>query len=261
MDIAKDVRVIRFLPAYFSVISHLLALLSQEEPSISEIVQVVGADQALASRLLNVVNSSYYWSVRQIGTLDEAVIRIGIIGLRNLTLAVSMNDITGGVKKDEWKHSLLTAHTADIFARKKGFPMETRRYAFVAGLLHDIGKLFLSRRYMLEYQSVLGRVKTGLSLTTVERNTFGYDHAQVGGMLLEVWNVPPKIIEAIKTHHEPGQNQLAALLYFANQIIHWYEQPAEKKSTLEIAGFSWAEIEQIYCDAASKAHDMETRIH
>jgi putative nucleotidyltransferase with HDIG domain len=261
MDIARDVRVIRFLPAYFSAISHLLALLSQDEPSIPQIVQAVGSDQSLTSRLLNVVNSPYYGSVRQIGTIDEAVVRIGIIGLRNLTLAVSMNDITGGVKQDEWKHSLITAHTTDILARKKGAPLETQRYAFVAGLLHDIGKLFLSRRYALEYHTVLSRTRSGQTLSEAERGVFGYDHAQVGGMLLEVWNVPQKIVEAIQTHHAPGQNQLANLVCFSDQIIHWAELPPGKKTDVEIAGFSREEIEWIYSDASAKAHDMETRIH
>ncbi|MBE0696166.1 MAG: HDOD domain-containing protein, partial [Anaerolineaceae bacterium] len=149
MDIARDVRTVRFLPAYFSVISHLLGLLSQEEPSISEIVYAVGADQSLASRLLNIVNSPYYGAVRQIGSLEEAVIRVGIAGLRNLTMAVSMNDISGGLRQEEWKHSLMIAQTSEILARKLRSTPEVLKFTFVSGLLHDLGKLFLSRRYML----------------------------------------------------------------------------------------------------------------
>lgn len=261
MDIARDVRTVRFLPVYFSVISHLLALLSQEEPSIPEIVYAVGADQSLTSRLLNIVNSPFYGSVRQIGTIDEAVIRIGIAGLRNLTLAVSMNDITGGLRQEEWKHSLMTAQIADILSRKLRSPTEISKFAFVTGLMHDLGKLFLTRRYMLEYQSVYAKMKAGMGLVDAERGIFGYDHAAVGAMMLGVWNVPQVIVEGIHLHHSPGQNKLAAVICYSDQITHWNEQPLEKRSMLEIPGVGQNEVEWIYTDAVAKAHEMATRIH
>jgi putative nucleotidyltransferase with HDIG domain len=261
MDVARDVRTVRFLPAYFSVISHLLALLSQEEPSIPEIVYAVGADQSLASRLLNIVNSPFYGAVRQIGTIDEAVIRVGIAGLRNLTLAVSMNDISGGLRQEEWKHSLMTAQIGEILSRKLRAAPEVTKFAFVSGLLHDLGKLFLTRRYMLEYQSVYAKMKAGMALVDAEKATFGYDHAAVGAMMLGVWNVPVTIVEGIKLHHEPGQNKLAAVLYYANQITHWNEQPLEKRAVLEIPGVGQKEVEFIYTDATAKAHEMAARVH
>jgi HD-like signal output (HDOD) protein len=261
MDIARDVRIVRFLPAYFSAISHLLSLLSREEPSIPEIVQAVGADQSLASRLLNVVNSPVYGSVRQIGSIDEAVVRIGLVALRNMALAVSMSDITGGIKKDEWRHSITVAHLSDILSRKARSVREVQKFSFVTGLMHDIGKLFLSRRYMLEYQSVFNRINKGQTLTDAEKNTFGYDHAAVGGMLLCVWNVPPFIVDAIKLHHEPGDNELATVIYSSNQIIEWGCLPEEKRPALEIMGLGQGEIEWIYSDATSKAREMESRIH
>jgi putative nucleotidyltransferase with HDIG domain len=261
MDIARDVRTVRFLPAYFSVISHLLALLSQDEPSIPEIVYAVGADQSLASRLLNIVNSPFYGAVRQIGTIDEAVIRVGIAGLRNLTLAVSMNDITGGLRQEEWKHSLMTAQIGEILGRKLRIAPEVMKFSFVTGLLHDLGKLFLTRRYMLDYQSVYAKMKSGMELVDAERCTFGYDHAAVGAMMLSVWNVPDVIIEGIKLHHAPGQNRLAAVVCYSNQITHWNEQPLEKRSVLEIPGVGQNEVEFIYSDATAKAHEMAARIH
>ena len=183
MDIARDVRVVKFLPAYFGTISQLLALLSQDEPSFVEIEQAVGADQSLTSRLLTTVNSPVYGAVRQIGTIDEAVVRVGLVGLRNLALAVSISDITGGMKKEEWKHSISVAHMTDILARRVSSTPDVLRFAFVAGLMHDIGKLFLTRRYMLEYQSVMIKVRNGFLLTEAEQSTFGYDHATVGGLL------------------------------------------------------------------------------
>jgi putative nucleotidyltransferase with HDIG domain len=261
MDIARDVRIVRFLPAYFSAISHLLSLLSREEPSIPEIVLAVGADQSLTSRLLNVVNSPVYGSIRQIGSIDDAVVRIGLVALRNMALAVSMSDITGGIKKEEWKHSIMVAHLSDLLSRKIRTEREVQKFAFVTGLMHDIGKLFLSRRYMLEYQSVFNKINKGQTITEAEKSTFGYDHAMVGGMLLCVWNVPSLIVDAIKLHHEPGDNELARVIYFSNQIVEWGRQPADKRPDLEVMGLGQGELDWIYSDAVTKAHDMESKIH
>lgn len=261
MDVAKDVRVVRFLPAYFSAISHLLSLLSQEEPAIPRIIQAVGADPSLTSRLLNIVNSPVYGSVRQIGSIDDAVVRIGVIGLRNLALAISMNDVTGGVKRDEWKHSIAVAYIADLLSKRIHSGLEVQQFAFVTGLMHDIGKLFLTRRYMLEYQSVFTKVFKGATLTEAEKSTFGYDHAAVGGMLLFTWNVPPNIVEAVKQHHEPGQNALAWLINYSNQIVDWREKPADTRTDIDILGLPLTELEWIYYNAVIKAREMETKIH
>jgi putative nucleotidyltransferase with HDIG domain len=261
MDIAKDVRIVRFLPAYFSAISHLLCLLTRDEPHIPEIAQAVGADQALASRLLNIVNSPVYGSVRQIGSIDEAVVRIGLVGLRNLALAISMNDVTGGVKRDEWKHSITVAHVSDMLTRKIHVSAEVQKFAFVTGLMHDIGKLFLTRRYMLEYQSVFTKVFKGQTLSEAETSTFGYDHATVGAMLLQTWNVPECIVEAIRRHHDPQGNSLASIIFYANQIIEWREKPTEARTDIDVVGLPPTELEWVYFDAVIKSREMEARIH
>jgi putative nucleotidyltransferase with HDIG domain len=261
MDIARDVRVVRFLPAYFNAISHLLALLSQEEPPLTEIVQAVGTDQSLTSRLLTVVNSPVYGTMRQIGSINEAVVRIGLVGLRNLVLAVSMNDITGGGKREEWRHSINVAYLADLLAKRAGPGGDVPRFAFVAGLMHDIGKLFLTRRYMLDYQTVVKKVNFGANLTDAEKSIFGYDHAAVGSMLLTAWNVPERIVDAIKVHHEPGENRLAVVIFNSNQVTCWKAHPETAPASLEVMGLAQAEIERLYTEALIKSHDMESKIH
>lgn len=257
MDIARDIRVVRFLPVYFSTISRLLGLLSQDEPSIPEIVQAVGADQSLVARLLCIVNSPAHGAVRQIASVDEAVVRIGLVGLRNITLAVAMADVTGGVKWKEWFHSLTVAHVADLYARKWKSSREVYRFAYVSGLMHDIGKLFLTRRYMIEYQEVYKKVSNGWALNAAEKSIFGYDHAAVGAMLLSVWSVPPLIVEAIYQHHEPGQSSLATVLNIAHQIIDWNQQPADKKYVLALPDVSQSDLERIFSESVIKAREME----
>lgn len=260
MDISRDIRVVRFLPAYFSAVSHLLGLLSREDSEITEIVWVVATDQSLSSRLLNVVNSPVYGGVRQIGSIDEAVVRLGLVGLRNLVLAVSMNDITGGVRKEEWHHSIIVGHTTDLLCRKFRLSPEIGRVAFVSGLMHDIGKLFLTRRYQLEYRYVFTRLNKGMSLIESEKSVFGFHHGAVGGMLLNEWKVPELIVEAIKLHHEPGQNELATLLYYSDYLVRWKEQPAIPQERISIGSLAQEDILDIYDKAANQARDMEAKI-
>lgn len=260
MDIAKDIRMVRFLPAYFSAVSRLLGLLSMDEPSISDIVDAVSADQSLTARLLSVVNSPIHGTVRPIETIGDAVVRIGLVGLRNMTLAVAMNDITGGVKADEWKHSITVAFTADLLAHKSHVPIHLTRFAFVSGLMHDIGKLFLTRRYMLEYQAVFTRMNRGVTLVEAEKSTFGMDHAFVGGLLLSAWKIPELIVDSIKLHHEPGDNHLAKVICSANQLAIWGSQPANKREPLNLLGLPSSVNEQIYADASTKANEMQVRM-
>lgn len=257
MDISRDIRVVRFLPVYFSTISRLLGLLSQDEPSIPEVVQAVGGDQSLVARLLCIVNSPLHGAVRQITTIDEAVVRVGLVGLRNITLAVAMADVTGGVKWKEWFHSLTVAHLADLYTRKQSSSRNMQSLAYVAGLMHDIGKLFLTRRYMIEYQDVNKRVTNGSTLLDAEVSVFGYDHAAVGAMLLNVWSVPPLIVEAIQQHHEPGGNKLAMVLNIAHQIIDWNQQPPDQREVLELPNTSQFDLERMFSDSVAKAREME----
>lgn len=261
MDIAKDVRMVRFLPAYFSVISRLLGLLSMDEPSIPEIIETVSTDQSLTARLLSVVNSPVHGTVRPIDSIDDAVVRIGLLGLRNMTLAVTMNDITGGMKADEWKHSITVAFIADLLAHKCHLQTQVARFAFVSGLMHDIGKLFLTRRYMLEYQTVYTKVNRGTALVEAEKSTFGLDHACVGSMLLAAWKIPDLVVDSIRLHHEPGDNRLAMVICSSNQLLEWGAQPANKRAALDLMGLPPSENERIFADASAKAHEMQLKLN
>ncbi|HEY3343756.1 MAG TPA: HDOD domain-containing protein [Anaerolineaceae bacterium] len=257
INLIEDISRVRFLPAYFNIVGQLLSLLDTENSNITAIVRLVESDQSLASRTLSVVNSSFYSLPRQIGRLDEAVIYLGLNELRNMTMAVAMNDINGGIRKEEWMHSLAVAHLADRLypSRRTRGGEETQKWVFAAGLMHDIGKLFLSRSYIVPYGRVMARVREGATQVEAEGEEFGYDHAVVGGMMLKQWKIPTPIVDAVSAHHNPQDNPLAQVLQLGDRTAHLLELPRnEAADQVEaLTGIGWNELSTIVQKAIEKS--------
>jgi putative nucleotidyltransferase with HDIG domain len=257
INLIEDIAHIRFLPAYFSIVGQLLSLLDTENSNITEIVRLVESDQSLASRTLSVVNSSFYCLPRQIGRLDEAVIYLGLNELRNMTMAVAMNDISGGIRKEEWMHSLAVAHLADrLFpSRRTRGGEQTQKWVFAAGLMHDIGKLYLSRSYTVLYGRVVARVREGASPLEAEIEVFGYDHAAVGGMMLRQWKIPDPIVNAVTHHHDPQDDPLAQIINLGDRTAHLLTlSRTEAADQVEaLTGIGWNELTAIVQKAVDKS--------
>ena len=261
INLLEDIARVKFLPSYFGVIGQLLSLLDSENSNMPEIVRLVESDQALASRTLTVVNSSFYGLPRQIGRLDEAVIYLGLNELRNMAMAVAMNDITGGIRTEEWTHTLAVAHLADRLHSTRRFEtrLEDQKWVYAAGLLHDIGRLFLSRNYMVLYGRILSVCKDRDELIDCEQKIFGYDHAAVGGFMLRQWRIPDQIVEAVAHHHNPQDNPLARTIQLADTTAHLLEQPREQVADQveSSTGMGWNELSQI----VQKAIDKSSMFH
>ncbi len=257
INLLEDISQVTFLPSYFGVVGKLLTLLDTENLSMAEIVHLVESDQALALRTLMAVNSKYYGLPRQIGRLDEAVIYLGLNELRNMAMAVAMNDITGGIREEEWRHTLAVAHLADRLYVVRGVhdDPDGQKWVFASGLLHDIGRLFLSRKYMVLYGRILSMSKDREELIEQERKAFGYDHAAIGGIMLRQWRLPEPIVEAVANHHNPQGNPLAEIIQLADTAAHLLEQPRDQVAdALEAkTGMGWNELSQIVQKAMDKS--------
>ncbi len=119
-----------------------------------------------------------------------------------------------------WNHSLATATSAEIFARSKGDHSEV---SFTAGLLHDIGKLVVTRAMEGDYSKLIKEAKDKeLPLTAIEKSLFNMDHGDAGGILLNRWNLPANIVAAVRFHHRPlgaGEHfRLAAIVHVADYL-------------------------------------------
>ncbi len=188
-----------------------LQLLDHPDYSAAKLTQIIGVDQALSGRLLQWANSPYFGLRYKVATLERAIMVLGTRHIRELLMAISVNEMLnrkmpgyGLDRGDLWRHSIAVAAGARWLAQESKYAQSEQ--AFIAGLLHDIGKLVLDE---LLYSNEVWQEEwhqlqqEGASFTDLERWFCGFDHAQLGRRVAEQWNLPQPLVEAIAYHHNP----------------------------------------------------------
>lgn len=190
-------------PPVYAALSSAMA----NDPSIRDIEEIVMKDQAIAAKVLQIVNSAFFGAPRLVTSLPQALSFLGLSALRSLVLTVeafkvfdSSKGCAGFSFEEHQVHGLLTARIAS----RTVLPRE-RETAFTAGLLHDVGTLILASRVPEVFQEVL-RVSrdTCRPVEDVETERMATSHAVVGAQLLGLWGLPGSIVEIVGRHHEPG---------------------------------------------------------
>jgi len=224
-------------------------MLEDPRTNASDIGRVISQDTGLTARLLKIVNSAFYGFPARIETVSRAVTVIGMRELRGLVLAASAveafskipNEILNMVKF--WRHSVYCGVVAQLLAERCHVLHSER--LFVAGLLHDIGKLILSHRLPDEMREVVSRMRNEQRPDyEIEREIFGFDHADVGGELLKVWQMPKTLTQAVLHHHRPSEAEEATmdvcLVHIANGMTLVAEQGMEVECEVEpINAYAW----------------------
>jgi len=171
---------------------------------VVQLEAIIRRDQALAGGILKMANSAYFGLSKRVDSIRQAAVVLGNNRLRNLAVAVSL----GGVLKQSafgrslWEHSLGSAITASALADLVGYP--DRERAFLAGILHDIGKSALNNQHAdLFIDSVQLAENEGIGSVEAERRIIGTDHCRIGAMLAKRWSLPATLVEAIEMHHDP----------------------------------------------------------
>jgi putative nucleotidyltransferase with HDIG domain len=197
------------LPSVPGVYSDLVELLNDPQCLIEDVGTLVALDPAMSSKLLKIVNSAFFGLGRLISHPGEAAMLLGLETIRSLVLGAHMFQplpapLPGGFSLDRlWAHCLTTADAAQSIAKSLGGNPSELNDAYVAGLLHDIGKLLLCTNFTEAYAVAMVEHGKKLSLS-VERSVFGADHAEVGAYFLGLWGLPERVIEAIAFHHNPS---------------------------------------------------------
>ncbi|MBL9128851.1 MAG: HDOD domain-containing protein [Verrucomicrobiales bacterium] len=207
--------------------------------SIEDVIEVILFDQALTLKLLKAANSASSGSAEPISDARFAVCRLGTAQV--LTLAVASGAKSHlqarlaayGLEEGAlWRHSVAAAVGAEVIPRFCGveLPPET----FTAALLHDVGKLVLSRFASPEVARELAETRDEPSEVRLEaeRNLLGTDHADLGGRVASHWSLPPRVIKGIVHHHEPqyGRDPICDATYLANHIAKSIEAGLDGKS-------------------------------
>lgn len=259
-QILETVERLRPIP---SSVSRLLKEIESSSNSVSIIAEYIGLDQALAAQVLQVANSVTMGYTRNCTTIREAVMRIGLKRLKALLMATNVVSSMQNQKMpgyhlgsgELWDHSTMTAMVCEKVAREIG--CADHEEAYVAGLLHDIGKLILDQYVLNDYtRIVLFKQQYNLTLWQVEDKLIGINHARVGALIGERWSFPQRLVESIGFHHYPGQasenKNLPAIVNLGNSITAQQFQKNNElfggqlnPDTLSILNLNQPKLEQI----------------
>ncbi len=213
------------MPAFPKSVQRVLELTRDVNSTPKDLVEVIDKDPVLTVKILKVVNSAYYSLPKQITSVGHSVVYLGFNTIKNLALsiaAIGMLPKTNEAGFDGQQyllHSLATAAIAKQLALKldDADPMD----CFIAGLLHDFGKVVLAQFMAKEFRVALDVSKQqGTSLHLALREVIEVDHAVVGAMLVEKWRFAPKLVETIRHQHGPElvDSDMIACVFAANQI-------------------------------------------
>jgi putative nucleotidyltransferase with HDIG domain len=263
-DVVKDLRQLPSLPA---VVIDILGSFDDRNADIGLLANKVSQDGALTAKTLRLANSSFYGLARHVTTLQQAITVLGFNGVRTLIAAVA---ISGNLPNTAhhffdlerfWRHSVATALVAKMLARHMRLNGD---FAFIAGLLHDIGTLVLATRHPEHYAAVIQyRGDNDCPVIEAERAVLGLDHGAVGMALAEYWCFPGAMRDAIGHHHEPGRGtavDIPMLVHVAEAIAHALDLNADKDELvpmLQDAAWNGLQLDAVTFDAVCHTTEAE----
>ena len=264
---------VRQLPAMPKTYSRLVEAMSGVDPSIKVITRLVGEDPAIAAKVLQIVNSSFFRLARQITKIEQAVSYLGFAAIRNIVLSVEVFSQWRNTKAPAgFKSDLLQAQSQRVAAVARTLAAKTvlEDDAMLVGLLHNIGYLVLIQECGAEIEQAwqLARER-GIPMHEAEQEVLGTSQAQVGAYLLGLWGLPHPIIEAIAFQNSPRrvpqtEFDLLAMLVAAKALVSAdtptpfgvIETPVEDIDDTYLgplkAPFDWAEAQRRAADSSEE---------
>ena len=202
-------QIIEQMPPLSTTVNKLLEICNDPKASPGELAQIISLDPVLTGKVIKLINSVYYSLPSKVGSLNRAIILLGINTVTNLALSTtilekfSSSGTRAGVPMDAfWAHSIGVGVTAKTIAALLDIPRKDWETFFVAGLLHDLGKIPLSLSNPEAYERIpYLEQSSGLSPFTLEQNKFGTHHCDVGGMIAEKWRLGDALNDVLRYHH------------------------------------------------------------
>ena len=264
------------LPPVSTVLHKILELTDGDENPREELIRCVSLDQAIAAKVLQIINSAYYGIRQEVSSLEVAVALLGDKKVREIAIMCSTSGVLrGGIRgygipSDQfWLHSVTTGFAARLIAGR--FAPERRETAFVAGLLHDIGKLVIDRLIEEPHREMLLELAGNLSpdYHSKEIELFGFDHCTIGYFVAQRWNFPVELVSAIAFHHYPDyeveHRDMVRVVCFADALAHLHSMGVHDPSmvaALEEKGripfdLSYHEVEEFFSRLKAEVGDAQ----
>lgn len=217
------------LPSLPSIVSEVLEVTGDPESSANDLMRAILPDQSMCATILKIANSAFFGLPRQVSTLEKAVMVLGFNEVKNIVLGKAIFNSFKELGKNNretienfWNHSFNCGLAAKILAERINLsPSEL----FIAGLIHDIGKLAMLITFPTIYSHLLEVVEeTWTENCAKERELFFISHDEVAHTMLQRWLFPPELAKAVGYHHRPEKTEdfrlLAATLQMADILAH-----------------------------------------
>ena len=207
--VRKVVDGIQGLPTLPSVMHSINQMVLNPHTSARELARLIAIDPALTSKILRIVNSSFYGFPSRIATITHAILILGFNTIKSIVLSSTIYDVfrrrsrPGDFDRAEfWKHSIGCGAAAKVLGQRLRYPLLEE--LFIAGLLHDVGKIVLDQYLPEQFREALHLARTkNIRLVEAETDVFGVNHADIGGWLFENWSLSRGLIQTTRCHHTP----------------------------------------------------------
>lgn len=224
------------LPSLPETYARLQQTMQNPDCSLADVAKIIEQDLAMSAKILQLVNSAFFGLYKHINSPTRAVNLLGLDTIKALVLGVGVfSEIKSGPSKifsisALWSHSMATAAFAKKIAGEVSEDQEMIDHCFIAGLLHDVGKLLLFSRLPEQYeQAVVMAGETDCTLDEAELRIFGTGHGEIGGYLIGLWGLPGPVVEAITFHHRidtyPELSLCPALIVHVADYIYFRLNP------------------------------------
>ena len=224
------------MPSLPTSVSKVLELCNDPQASPADLNRIISIDPVLMGKVMKLINSAYYGLNQEVTSLVRAIIMLGINTVKNLALSTAVLGTFGSSDDFQvlnmegfWRHSLCVGVTSRLIAAERKIDRKILEEYFIAGLLHDIGKIPLNNRLATAYLEVMGLSdRENLPLHRAETQTIQINHCEVGKIIVENWKLSEEISDAVAYHHSVAEYQgaHADILYtvaFANYFASYAE--------------------------------------
>jgi len=245
---------IESIPTLPIISQRIMEITGDEDASFKKLVGIVEKDQALAVKILKVANSAFYGLLSKVTSLEHGLVVLGTNQVKSVVLGASVHGFFSDDKKGPfdrtrfWKHAIICSQVAEFL--RKHFKIKKDDSLFLAGLIHDVGKVILDKYFHEEFLRIMDHVSsTGTTFSEAETLVLGTTHYQIAAKLLKQWKFPDMVIMQVLYHHAPWYDihymTNSNIIYLANiftklagYTCHPDEQPldlAEFADSPEIA--------------------------